>query len=277
MGGTVNQFEFLRSVPVGQYLATGSVIHRLDPRAKLLVYLFLILALTLTPRLLGIGCGFALLILALRIARIPYRFALNSLVTPLPLIFFLMFLQILLSPAPPGAQVYLRIWLIDINSADLSASLMLLIRFLALVLALGLMSYTLSTSEIISGLNRILGPFARWGLPVQDLAMIVQVTLRFLPLLAQTAERVAKAQVSRGADWATGRRNPVARLRQTMPLLIPLFLNSLRRAENMALAMDARSYGSSTIRSTMTEFHFRWWDGAAIVGALAVAILIVRL
>ena len=273
----MSQFEFLRSIPFGQYMPTGSAIHKLDPRTKLGIYFFLILGLTLSPQLVGIGVGFACVFICLGIAKIPLRFALRSLITPLPLILILMLLQILLSPAPPGAHIYFKIWLIDVNSADLIASLILFLRFLALVLALGLVSYTLSTSEIISGLNHLLGPFARLGLPVQDFAMVVQVTLRFLPLLAQVAERIAKAQVSRGADWDTRRRNPLARIRQMMPLLVPLFLTSLRRAENMALAMDARSYGSSKIRTTMTEFHYGWADTVAICLAVGMIFMIVRL
>jgi energy-coupling factor transport system permease protein len=271
----VSQFEFLRNIPVGQYLPTGSIIHRLDPRTKLVIYFALILALTLSTQLLGIIFGLFVVLIGIGVARIPYRFALRALFASLPLVFFLMFLQILLSPAPPGAEVYFSIWRVDVNSADLRASLVLLFRFMALVLALGLVSYTLSTSEIISGLNRLLGPFARIGLPVQDFAMIIQVTLRFLPLLAQVAERIAKAQVSRGADWDTSRGNLLARARRMMPLLIPLFLISLQRAESMALAMDARSYGSSKIRSTMTKFQFKWYDGAAIclTGVIAAVIL----
>jgi energy-coupling factor transport system permease protein len=272
----VNEFEFLRNVPVGQYLPTGSIIHRLDPRTKLIIYFALILALTLSTQLSGILLGLIIVMVSIGVARIPYRFALHPLVTSLPLIFFLMVLQILLSPAPPGAEVYFSVWRVDVNSADVRASLVLLFRFMALILTLGLVSYTLSTSEIISGLNRLLGPFARIGLPVQDFAMIVQVTMRFLPLLAQVAERIAKAQVSRGADWDTSRGNLFARLRQMMPLLVPLFLISLQRAENMALAMDARSYGSSKIRSTMAEFHFRWYDGAAICLTAGIVAMILQ-
>jgi energy-coupling factor transport system permease protein len=273
----MNQFEFLRSVPIGQYLPTGSPVHRLDPRTRLVVYVALILGLTLTPHLPGILLGLAVVLIGLGLARIPYRFVINGLLPPLPFIVFLMALQIILSPAPPGAVVFAKIWIIDINSADLLASIILLCRFIALILALGLVSYTLSTSEMISGLNRLLGPIGRLGLPVQDFAMVVQVTFRFLPLLAQAAERVAKAQASRGVDWDSRQKNPLKRVRQMFPLFIPLFLISLRRAENMALAMDARAYGSSPVRTSLSSFHFQWKDGLTILmvaGLIAAIVLL---
>lgn len=273
----MTQFEFLRSIPFGQYLPTGSIVHKLDPRTKLLIFFALILALTLSPRPLGITAGLISVLIGLGIAKIPYRYSIRGLLSPLPLILFLIILQIVLSPAPPGAHIYFRVWIIDINSADLAASYKLLIRFLALVLVISLFSYTLSTSEIISGLNRILSPFTRLGFPVQDLAMVVQVTLGFLPLLAQVTERIAKAQVSRGADWSTRRGNLLARIRQMLPLLVPLFLTSLQRAESMALAMDARSYGSSNTRTTMVDFRFSIKDLIAICLSVGIVASIVIL
>ena len=266
----MNQFEFMRSMPVGQYLAVDSFLHRLDPRARLLGYFFLLAAVTMSSRLEGIGFGLFILLLGLQIGRIPYRYALRGLVAPLPFLIILALLQVFFNPHVAGSPVLLQLGSVVITAADAMVGLKLLVRFFALILGLSLASYTLSTSEMTRGLNLLLAPLARLQLPVQDFVMMVQITLRYLPLLAQTAERIAKGQASRGADWEA-KGNLIARVRQTVPLIVPLFLASLRRAERMALAMDARAYGSAQVRTSMVEFRFGLKDGVALGLAILLA------
>jgi energy-coupling factor transport system permease protein len=110
--------------------------------------------------------------------------------------------------------------------------------------------------------------------PVHDLVVIIQVSLRFIPLLAQVAERIAKAQASRGAAWQKGSGGLLSRVRLFIPLILPLFLTSLRRAENMALAMDARGYGASTKRSSFIQYRFDWKDTLVLILTTGVAALI---
>jgi energy-coupling factor transport system permease protein len=269
------QFEFLRSLPVGQYLPVDSLLHRLDPRARLLGYLFILAAVTITPSLPGILVGLVVILLGMVLGRIPFRYAMRGLLTPLPFLVILALIQVFFNPHLVISPVVFSIGHVTVTQADLAAGARLLARFFALILGLGLTSFTLSTSEMIYALNSLLAPLARLRLPVQDFVMMVQVTLRFLPLLAQTAERIAKAQASRGADWEP-HGNLVARVRQILPVIVPLFLISLGRSENMALAMDARAYGSALVRTSLAYFQFRWRDGLALAGmtAAAVAILI---
>jgi energy-coupling factor transport system permease protein len=211
----------------------------------------------------------------MRLGRIPLRYALRGVMTPLPFLAILAVLQVFFNPHLPGSPVVIAVGQVVVTLADLAIGARLLARFFALILGLGLASFTLSTSEMTSGLNSLLAPLARLKLPVQDFVMMVQVTLRFLPLLAQTAERIAKAQASRGADW-DARGNLLARVRQILPMIVPLFLISLHRAENMALAMDARAYGSAAVRTSLTQFQFTWKDGLALAlaGAAALAVLV---
>jgi energy-coupling factor transport system permease protein len=273
----VNQFEFLRGVPVGQYIPVDSPFHRIDPRARLLGFTFVLLALTLTPRLGGILFGLVMILAGLWIGRIPYRFALGGVFAPLPFLLVLVLLQIFFNAGDLNSAVWLRLgpWgtigPLEITQSDLEAGLRLLLRFFALISGLGLMSFTLSTSEMTSGLNALLAPLARLKIPAQDLATMVQITLRFLPLLAQSAERIAKAQASRGADWDARPGNLIARTRQIIPVIVPLFLSSLRKAENMALAMDARAYGSVDKRTSMVEFRFAVRDGLVIAAAVLIS------
>ncbi len=273
----MSQFEFLRSVPFGQYLPVDSWLHRIDPRARIVAFSLLILALTFSRQVTGLLIGVAVVLIGLNVGKIPLRYALRGLLSPLPFLLILAVLQVFLNPSLPEEVVLLMVGPVRITPSDLMAGLILLVRFTGLILAIGLATYTLSTSEMTQGLNSLFRPLTGIGIQAQDLVMMVQVTLRFLPMLAQTAERIAKAQASRGADWDSRARNLLARVRQVVPVIVPLFLASLHRAENMALAMDARAYGSSPERTSLVELHFGWQDGmligaAAISGALILLI-----
>ena len=272
----MSRFEFLRSVPIGQYLPVDSPLHRLDPRARLLGYAWLVLALTFSFQLRGLLLGIGVGLLGLLLGRIPLRFALRAMASPLPLIFILAVLQVFLNTSPLDSPVLVPLGRFSITEADLLAGFLLLLRFTGLILILSLFSFTLSTSEMSHGLNALLKPFDQLGIPAQDLGMMVQVTLRFLPLLAQTAERIAKAQVSRGADWEGKRGGLLQRVRQVLPLIVPLFLASLHRAENMALAMDARAYGCSRERGTFYAYRFTGIDLLALGLMVFFGVLILR-
>jgi energy-coupling factor transport system permease protein len=256
----MNQFEFLRSIPFGQYLPVNSALHRLDPRARIIAYSLMVVALTFSRRIEGVILGVILVLLGLWLGRIPIRYALRGLVAPLPFLVILALLQVVWNNSPAGGAILLAVGPLEITWADLMLGAILLVRFTALILTIGLATYTLSTSEMTTGLNELFSPLSRIGIQAQDLVMMVQVTLRFLPMLAQTAERIAKAQASRGADWDSRKGNLLARVRQVVPVIVPLFLASLHRAENMALAMDARAYGSSPERTSLVDLRYKRVD-----------------
>jgi len=263
-----SQFEFLRSIPFGQYLPTGSLLHRLDPRARILAYFILVMALTFSVRIEGIALGVAVVLLGLWLGRIPLKYALRGLVAPLPFLLILAVLQVLLHAGPVDEAILFALGPLKITFSDLMAGAILLVRFTGLILAIGLATYTLSTSEMTQGLNVLFRPLSQIGIQAQDLVMMVQVTLRYLPMLAQSAERIAKAQASRGADWDNRKGSILVRIRQVLPVIIPLFLDSLHRAENMALAMDARAYGSAPERTSLVALRFGWPDGLLVGAAL---------
>lgn len=259
----MSDFEFMQRVTIGQYLPTGSALHRLDPRARILLFSLLLGALTFTPRWQGLAAGLAAILTGLWWARIPLRYALKGLLPPLPFLVVLAGLQVFLYPARLETVLFHAGPLV-LSRGGLLVGGMLLLRFAVLILGLSLSSFTLSTSELIQGLNRLLRPLRRLGLPVEDLVLMVQVTLRFVPFLMQTAERIAKAQASRGAAWGRGSGGALRRVRQALPMIVPLFLTSLRRAENLALAMDARGYGGTVERTSLRELHFNSRDALAV-------------
>ena len=259
---------------VGQYLPTGSLIHRLDPRARLLAGLLLLIAVTAAPRWGGLVVALAALCVLLLVARIPVGYALKGLAAPLPFLALLAALQTLFGPRDV-APLLVTWGPVAISPTSLLNGALLLARFAALILALSLTSFCISTAEIVHGLDALLAPFTKIGLPTHAFVLMVQVTLRFLPLLAQEAERIAKSQASRGAEWGTGRGGVLRRARQAFPLLVPLFLAGLQRAENLALAMQARGYQGGKGRTTMVELRFQWADVVALGLVVVLATLIV--
>ena len=270
----MSQFEFLGSVTIGQYLPLDSRLHRLDGRVRLVGYTGLVLAVTFARGPLGLGLAGLAVLAGMKLGRIPLRYALRGLRAPLPFLLILALLQALTNPYPDSGPVFFTIFGAVIGLSDLGVGAMLLGRFAVLILTLSLASFTLSTSDLVLGLGYLLRPLARLGLPVHDFVMMVQVTLRFLPLLAQTAERIARAQAARGADWDAHGGSLLKRVRRIVPMIVPLFLVSLRRAEQMALAMDARGYGSVTQRTSRVELHMTRGDWAALAGFLLVAVAV---
>jgi energy-coupling factor transport system permease protein len=269
----VSDFEYLRSVNLGQYLPTGSLIHRLDARARILGAILLVVGATFTTRFTGLLLALAFVLVLIRIARIPLGFALRGLLLPLPFLVFLAVVQLFFPPRDHGVVLY-QLWVISITSGGAWAAATLLLRFLTLILALGMASDCISTTEMVHGIERLLAPLDRLGIHTTDFVMTLQVMLRFIPFLALAAERIAKAQASRGAGWGGAGGGLLARIRQTLPMIVPLFLNGLQRAEALALAMDARGYAGRSGHASMMEMHFRWIDAAAICAALAMTLAI---
>ncbi|MEA5077634.1 MAG: energy-coupling factor transporter transmembrane component T [Anaerolineaceae bacterium] len=273
----MSQFEFLPLVTIGQYLPTDSVLNRLDARIRVIIFSGLLLALTFTPSLRGLILGLAFLLLGLFLARIPIRYALKGLLPPLPFMLFIVVLQVLFFSSQVNTLTYFAWGPIHITLAGLWAALQLLLRFMALILCLSLASFCTSTSELITGMDRLLSPLNRLGIQTMDFVMAIQVAIRFLPLLAQSAERIAKAQASRGAEWGMRSGGILKQARQIVPLIVPLILTSLRRAESLALAMDARAYGLKKDRTSLYQLTFTHNDAIFLVIGLAAICLIILL
>ncbi len=266
----MSEFEFLPSATIGQYIPTGSVLHRMDPRAKIVGFGLMMLAITFSTSKIGVGIGLIAVIAGILLSRIPLKFALKGLLPPLPFMIIIAVLQFFFYPNP-GTSIIFRLGPVVLSVAGILSGILIILRFFTLILAISLMSFVTSTSEMIHGLQKLLTPLNRIGIPTMDFVMVIQVTLRFIPFLAQSAERIAKAQASRGAEWGGKSKGLVSRVRQIIPLIIPLFTTSLRRSETMALAMDARAYGFKANRTSMFEYTFNWRDALFILALLAIA------
>lgn len=271
----MSEFDFLARIPLGQYVSTGSIMHRLDPRAKITIFLVLILALTFSQSLLGLGIGLAFLILLIFLSKIQLKFALKSVLVPLPFLLFFAVIQVFFYSSKNDPQLLFSLWFLRVTVNGLIAGGILLLRFCALILALSLASFCTSTSELIQGTSRLLSPLNKLKIRTMDLVMVLQITLRFVPILAQTAERIAKAQASRGAEWGGKTKGLINRIKQILPLLIPLFVISLRRSESLALAMDARAYGYLDYRTSIAEMKFTVTDWAFVLLNSIVSLIVI--
>jgi energy-coupling factor transport system permease protein len=273
----ISEFEFLRGLPFGPYMAVDSPLHRLDPRTRILLVILFLVVLILANRPAGMMIGLAATLLGWLLARISFTPLWRGWRAALPFLLFLAALQVLLRTGENGETVLFSYGWLSITATDLWYGLALLLRFSGFMAVLGLAASFLSESELTRGLEALLSPLSVLRVPTHDFVMVIQVTLRYFPLLSQTAERIAKAQASRGADWQPTGWNLVRRARQIIPMIVPLFIASLRRAENMALAMDARGYGTLPIRTSMIILHFRLSDLVAFMISIPVLLAVVVL
>lgn len=271
----MNEFDFLARMPIGQYVATNSPLHKLDPRAKVFLFIILIIALTFGQNLIALSIGLVYVLILTLISKINLKFALKGILASLPFLVFFAILQVFFYSSIKSPDILFSFWIFHITVKGVIAGSVLLLRFLALILALSLAAFCTSSSEFIKGMQRLLSPLNKIGIKTMDLIMVLQITMRFVPLLAQTAERIAKNQASRGADWGTKKRGLISRIRSLLPLIVPLFVISLRRAENLALAMDARGYGYLDHRTSIVELTFTLWDGVFTIINLIVSLLII--
>lgn len=272
----MSEFEYLRNVTVGQYIPTDSFVHRLDPRTKLLAALFIALAVTTTRSVLATLVVIGLLMATTRLARIEVRYVLRGLLPALPFIVVLMLMQLLFQGRYSTCAVILfEWWFVRITPCLVELVILGALRLVAFLFLVSLLTLTTTASHIMHGIESLLAPLQRIGLPVHEFALANIIALRFIPTIAEELERIAKAQASRGGDFGGEkwyRPDRIARAR--LPLLVPLFVNTLRRAEELVTAMEARGYWGRKGRSKFVELRMQQGDWLALLGCLALWLLI---
>jgi len=275
----VSEFEFLRNVTIGQYIPANSVVHRLDPRTKLLAALLLALTVSTTRSIVATLCLLVVLMAVTRLARVDIRFVLRGLLPALPFILALMLMQLLFQGAYQECAVtYWEWWFIRITPCMIKLVVLGALRLVIFLFVMSLLTLTTTASYILHGIESLLGPLQRIGAPVHEIALANIIALRFIPTIADELERVVKAQVSRGGDFgdATWYR-PDKLVRTRLPLIVPLFVNTLRRAEDLIVAMEARAYVGRAGRTQFVELHFAAMDWAVIAFGIGLWIAVWQL
>jgi len=262
----------LKDITLGQYVAADSIVHRLDPRTKFLGAMVLML-LVLTADGFAPLVAFAIfLAVAVVLSRLPATLVLKNLRPFLWLFLFTFAIHAILTP---GTVVWYWSYLdVAVTEAGLHRGAFFSARLSLVIVTAAVMTLTTAPVELTDGLERLLNPFRRVGFPAHEMAMLITITLRFVPVLIEEAERLYKAQLARGADFGG---NPIRRVRNLIPLLVPLFISAFSRADRLALAMESRCYRGGIERTSYRELRFGRRDFGAAVSVLAVVAIVLCL
>jgi energy-coupling factor transport system permease protein len=264
-----DDFEILRNVTIGQYIPTGSLIHRLDPRAKLLGAMLFVVAISVAQTVPLSALVLAGLLGVALLSRIPIGYLLRGLLPSLPFLAVLVVLQLVFRGQTDRQGAVLWEWgFLRLTAASLSWIGVGAIRLVAFIFLASLLTLTTTTTHLTHGMEYLLGPFKRVGFPAHELALVLTIAFRFVPTLVEELDRVAKAQASRlGNIGERNRWRPDRVVRARLPLIVPLFLSALRRGEDLILAMEARGYVSGAQRTRLVQLR------AGPADALAVALM----
>ncbi|WP_277288321.1 energy-coupling factor transporter transmembrane component T family protein [Veillonella montpellierensis] len=261
----------LQNITIGQYFPGTSFLHKMDPRAKIVGTTLFIVAIFLANTAIAYGLVAAFTLLCMGISRLPLRLLWTSIKPLWIIIVFTMGIHVFTTP---GTVVWEYSW-IHITYEGLSMGFQMGARLVFLILFSSLLTYTTSPIRLTDGIEHLLTPFKRIGVPAHELAMMMTIALRFIPTLLDETDRIMKAQSARGADFVTG--SIVKRAKNMVPLLVPLFISAFRRADELATAMEARCYRGGVNRTRMKELSITSYDyigvGVVVVITIILAVL----
>ncbi|MBQ7846828.1 MAG: energy-coupling factor transporter transmembrane protein EcfT [Clostridia bacterium] len=255
----------LKDITLGQYFPGNSLLHRLDPRIKLLATVLLIVIIFLAKNMLGYGVMILLTVFLVALSRIPVKTILKSIK---PLIFVVLLTVAMNIFFTGGENVVLdqKIWIIHLRltAEGILNGVKMALRILLLIVDTGvILTYTTSPIDLTDGIERLLSPLGKIGVPVHSFAMMMSLALRFVPTLIEETDKIIAAQKSRGADFSSG--NVISRVKALIPVLIPLLISSFRRADELALAMECRCYHGGKGRTKMKELKLQAKDVAFLL------------
>jgi energy-coupling factor transport system permease protein len=246
----------LREITIGQYIPGNSVVHRLDPRTKIIITLAYMILLCALNNFYGYIFPVGFIMLATILSGISVRYLLKGLK---PLVFIITLTFVLNSFMIKGRVIY-HLGPLDITYEGLSQGAFMAIRLILLITGTSLLTLTTSPISLTDGIERLLSPFKKIGVPAHELAMMMTIALRFIPTLLEETDKIMKAQMARGADFESG--NLINRAKNLVPLLVPLFISAFRRADDLAMAMEARCYRGGEDRTRMKELKMTFLDMA---------------
>ena len=260
----------LKDITLGQFFPGSTIVHRLDPRTKLVLLVGYIVALFTARWFVSYGLVLAFLLLAVGLSRIPPKTLLRSMKPLLIVIVITGLLNLFYT----SGQVLVQFWIFRITREGIVAAALMILRITMLVCGTFLLTYTTSPIALTDGLELLLGPLKRLHVPVHELSMMMCIALRFIPTLMEETDKIISAQKARGADFETG--NLLRRAKAMLPILVPLFISAFRRADELATAMECRCYHGGEGRTRLRQPRFLLHDflalglGAALVAAVAI-------
>ena len=265
----------IRDITIGQYYPVDSPIHRLDPRVKLISTIIYVVSLFLFGyNFLGFLVVGAFLFTIIKLSKVPFKFIVRGLKAIVVLLLFTVGFNLFLTPGEPVVDHFLGF--ITITKEGIRYAVFMGLRLILLIIGTSMMTFTTTPNNLTDGLELVLGPLKKIKVPVHEIAMMMSIALRFIPILLDETDKIMKAQMARGADFETG--GIIKKAKSMVPILVPLFVSAFRRANDLAMAMEARCYRGGEGRTKMKPLRYTKQDYLGYVCLLVyfAAILVVR-
>ena len=265
----------LREITIGQYYPADSVIHKLDPRVKLFATLLFVISLFTFQNVAGFLIATLFLIVLINLSKVPFHYMVKGLRAVIVILIITALFNLFLTPG----EVLVEFGFISISREGVVSAVKMAIRLIYLILGTSIITLTTTPNALTDGLEKSLSPLNAIKVPVHEIAMMMSIALRFIPILVEETDKIMKAQIARGADFESG--NLIKKAKNMVPLLVPLFISAFRRANDLAMAMEARCYHGVSGRTKMKPLKYEKRDVAAYIivvaylaGMIAVNILL---
>ncbi|MEG0614235.1 MAG: energy-coupling factor transporter transmembrane component T [Oscillospiraceae bacterium] len=252
----------LKDITIGQYFPGKSIIHRIDPRFKIIITALFITMLFCASDMWGLLVGILFLIMVLLLSKIPVKMVLKGLKPLIPIIIFTSILNLFFI----DGDVVVKFWIFKITDNGIETAIFMVIRIISLIAGTSLLTYTTSPIVLTDAIERLMSPLKKIKVPVHELAMMMTIALRFIPTLIEETDKIMSAQKARGADLESG--GLIKRAKALIPILIPLFVSAFRRAEELALAMECRCYHGGEGRTRLKQLKSGGKDYVALIISL---------
>ena len=255
----------IRDITLGQYYQTDSVIHKLDPRVKLVATICFIISLFVVKSWVGYVAAAIFLGTMIRLSRVPFRYMVKGMKAILFILLITAVFNLFLTPGEP----LVSFWRFTITVEGLKTAVMMAVRLSFLIVGSSVMTLTTTPNSLTDGLEKLMKPLRIFKVPVHEIAMMMSIALRFIPILLEETDKIMKAQIARGADFE----------KALIPLLVPLFISAFRRANDLAMAMEARCYRGGEGRTKMKPLIYKKRDRVAyaILGAYFALCVVIRI
>ena len=262
----------IRDITIGQYYPAQSPIHRLDPRVKIVCTLIFLVSLFVQNSVLGYALAFVFLACMIHVSKVPAKFIGKGLKPIVILLLFTVAMNLFLTR---GGAVLFHWGIITITETGLRTSVFMAVRLVLLVAGSSLMTFTTTPNGLTDGLEKLLHPLNRIHVPVHEISMMMSIALRFIPILLEETDKIINAQIARGSDFESG--NIIQRAKAMIPILVPLFVSAFRRANDLAMAMEARCYHGGEGRTKMKPLKYHYQDrlAYAITWGYLIAIVVI--
>ena len=250
----------IRDITLGQYYPAKSVIHQLDPRAKLVATMLYVISLFVAKGIFGYVIATIFLAIVIKASQVPFKFITKGLKAIVMLLMITVVFNLFLID---GDVVLWHFGFLKITDKGLKTAVFMAIRLIYLIIGSSIMTLTTTPNDLTDGLEKLLGPLKKVHVPVHEVSMMMSIALRFIPILLEETDKIMKAQIARGADFESG--GLIQKAKAMIPLLVPLFISAFRRANDLAMAMEARCYHGGDGRTKMKPLHYESRDRMAYV------------